>query len=79
MRTPRAAYPYDPANRGRVFHINPTDMSDGSGRLYSIDTQEGERIASCTDEFAARKLRNALNDALSAWAAQYAPDAVIAC
>ena len=38
----------------RFFNINPTDMSDGSGRLYSIDTPEGERVGSCTSEHAAR-------------------------
>lgn len=74
---PRAAYPYDPTNEGRFFNINPTDMSDGSGRLYSIDTPDGERVASCTDERAARNLRDRLNTALTEWAACFGSDAVV--
>lgn len=75
---PRANHPYDPANDGRVFNINPTDMSDGSGRLYSIDTQEGERIASTTSEYAARDLRDRLNEVLVNWAEMHGIDAVVA-
>lgn len=59
-----------------TFFINPTDMTDGSGRLYSIDTGEGERIASTTSEIAARQLRDALNDTVAAWAAVNPTDRV---
>lgn len=62
----------------RVFNINPTDMSDGSGRLYSIDTQEGERVASTTSEMAARELRDALNEVLTKWQRRHGIDAVVA-
>lgn len=61
-----------------VFFINPIDMSDGSGRLYSIDTQTGERIASTQEELAARHLRDALNEAVRAWAAVNPSDRVAA-
>lgn len=64
--------------KGRFFNINPTDMSDGSGRLYSIDTAEGERVASTTDERAARELREALNAALVTWASKEPADRVVA-
>lgn len=59
-----------------TFFINPTDMSDGSGRLYSIDTQTGERIASTQEEMAARDLRDALNEAVRAWVAVNPTDRV---
>lgn len=62
----------------KVFNINPTDMSDGSGRLYSIDTQEGERVASTTSEAAARELRDALNETLTKWQHRHGTDAVVA-
>lgn len=60
----------------RVFNINPTDMSDGSGRLYSIDTPIGERIASTASEAAARQLRDMLNDTIAAWVAMDPTDRV---
>lgn len=63
--------------RVQFFVINPTDMSDGSGRLYSIDTQEGERVGSCTSEHSARDLRDRLNEALTEWAHRHGADAVV--
>lgn len=42
------------------FFINPTDLSDGS-RIYSIDDEDGMRIASTMEEAAARDLRDSLN------------------
>lgn len=61
----------------RFFNINPTDMSDGSGRLYSIDTPDGERVASTTSEYAARDLRQRLNEVLTLWVERNGSDAVV--
>lgn len=61
----------------RFFNINPTDMSDGSVRVYSIDTPEGERVASCTSEHAARNLRERLNTVLAEWQEYFGSDAVV--
>lgn len=61
----------------RTFNINPTDMSDGSGRIYSIDTPEGERIGSTTSEHAARNLRDRLNQVLKEWTEYFGSDAVV--
>lgn len=61
----------------KVFNINPTDMTDGSGRLYSVDTQEGERVGSTTHEPAARELRDALNEVLRLWQVKWGSDAAV--
>lgn len=61
-----------------VFKIVPNIMTDGSGCVYSIDTPEGERIASTTSERAARDLYFSLNRALDDWQAKYGFDAVVA-
>lgn len=50
-----------------AFHINETAMTDGSGSVWEIVTDDGERIASCTSEEAAEELEMALNMALTDW------------
>lgn len=60
------------------FQVKPVQMTDGSGTVYSVDTPEGERIASSTDSASALVLCNRLNTVLDDWQAFFGFDAVVA-
>lgn len=61
-----------------VFNVKANRMTDGSATVYSIDTPEGERIASTTVEHSAMELAGRLNTVLDDWQGRYGFDAVVA-
>ena len=50
-----------------VFSTNEEVMTDGSGSLWEVVTDDGERIASCTDKASAKDLEMILNMAITEW------------
>jgi hypothetical protein len=50
-----------------VFSTNEEVMTDGSGSLWEVITDDGERIASCTDQAAAEDLAMQLNMTITEW------------
>lgn len=61
-----------------VFSVKANRMTDGSGTVYSIETTEGERIASTTVERTALELSGLLNTVVDDWQGRHGFDAVVA-
>jgi len=49
------------------FQTNEVEMSDGSESIWEVTNSDGERVASCSSEEAAKELEMALNFALTDW------------
>lgn len=61
------------------FCTNECVMTDGSGSVWEVTNQDGERVASCSSEDAAGELEMNLNMTLTDWCEADESDRVANC